>query len=161
MHPNIQKALKNLESGDFASFFEELKDIIPRNQLTTFSQLRDQYIKDRYPHDFDQKLRLFASSIADSLQDDEIAPNPSSASTNSNTNIEHIKKQLMRGDVDGSIEKLHKLAEAQEDNFFINRMILISSQYNSIDTLTMKQDQVSRERAKIIRELLNLMDDLR
>lgn len=163
MHPNIQQALKNLEAGDFAGFFEELKGIVPKNQMTTFNQLKGQFIHfpNNPPYGFDQKLRTFASNIADLLKNGDNDANPSSASPAPNTNIENIKKQLMRGDVDGSIEKLNKLVEARGDAFFINRMVLISSQYNSIDTLTMKRDQVSRERAKIIRELLNLMDDLK
>ncbi|OJJ23309.1 hypothetical protein BKI52_02825 [marine bacterium AO1-C] len=63
----IQQALEYLESGDFASFFEEMQQVTPSDQRTTLNQLKGQYIAGNPPYDFNQRLRLFALDINDFL----------------------------------------------------------------------------------------------
>lgn len=158
MNTNIQKALQHLQQANFAGYFEEMDKIVPPSKKTLFAQLRGQFVSGKQDYNFDQQLNIFAQDVASLVEDDSVGTG--SNNVVDKVDFSNIKKQIMRGDVKGALKQVTEMVETSNDKMRINQIIMINSRFNSINSSTMSHDEVSRNRAQIIQDLLNLMDDM-
>jgi uncharacterized pyridoxamine 5'-phosphate oxidase family protein len=68
MHPKIQKALAHLQEANYASYFEEMDDVVPISLQTIHQEHKGLFISGQKPFYFDQMLKTFAKEVNNNLQ---------------------------------------------------------------------------------------------
>ena len=66
MHSTIQKALSALNNAEFVDYFNEmgkLKEQMSSDQQTDYATFKKQFIQNKYDHNFNQRLKMFAQEV--------------------------------------------------------------------------------------------------
>lgn len=66
----VKRAQGKLIDGDFAGYFEEINEVVPKEQKALFVDLKLQFISDRYSHLFSQQLKVFANELIVVIKND-------------------------------------------------------------------------------------------
>lgn len=59
----VEAAIACLNDGNFVGFFERMDEIVPDEKGTVFATLKDQFVNNKHPDMFDQRLKMFAINV--------------------------------------------------------------------------------------------------
>ncbi|WP_157558582.1 hypothetical protein [Microscilla marina] len=160
MNQAIKTAIDKVRGNDFVSYFEIMEQIVPTSKRAMFSQLRSKFNSDRTSVHFDQQLIVFAREVEKLVADEDSVPAQSGSSDKVAIDAVKLKKLIAQGQLQVVINELTDALGTPQTKDLFNRVVVISANLNSLNSLTMTHDEISRKQSQLTMEVLNIINEI-
>ncbi len=128
MQNTINKALKYLEEGEYASYFEIIEQIIPSHLRASHQANKMKYISGHAPWNFNQQLEVFTKEVARVVHQNANDPLPPLNLQIQKLNA--IKAMLLEDRLKDALYALYPLSEEINDGKYASEVILATANFH-------------------------------